>query len=175
MVIHNHHISLSSLPLPPSLSFPLSPTRGIQENQSKIKAGRDVPRRFSCSISWEDGLIAASNKIFKGDENIIKLIILIINNVIVTSDHTPSSSSIAEEKEVTDHAHSNRDQRRSRDGPQLPVEGAPVAFPVTDESDKEVIMVPEREGQQRPLIHTKPSFVADLIKPKFLSTRLVIV
>ncbi len=63
-----------SLPLSPSLPLPPSPTpRGIQENQLKIKAGRDVPRRFSRSISWEDGVIAASNKIFKGDENVIEL------------------------------------------------------------------------------------------------------
>ena len=76
---------------------------------------------------------------------------------------------------VKDHTRPNGYQRGSGDGPQLPVEGAPVAFPVTDESDKEVLTVPEGAGQPRPLIHTKPSFIADLIKPKFLSTRSAII
>ena len=44
--------------------------RGVEESENKIKTGRDVPRRFSSSVSWEDGVMAASNKLFKGTSHV---------------------------------------------------------------------------------------------------------
>ena len=56
--------------------------------------------------------------------------------------------------------------------PQLPVEGVPVAFPTSDDSEKEVLTTQiKRYAPATPTATTPTTAPADLVNTKFLTTR----
>ena len=40
--------------------------RGVEECEHKIRTGKDIPKRFPRTISWDDTAISATNMTFKG-------------------------------------------------------------------------------------------------------------